>query len=73
MLHKQGASHTRMATQTSVWVREMAKTLLNKSEDGSEPGQLEYDVVQSVSRCGYEVCSRNLEGCFLIFQKSAIF
>ena len=31
--------------KTHVWVRENASTLLNKSEDGSEPGQLECDVV----------------------------
>ena len=30
--------------KTHVWVRD-ANTLLNKSEDGSEPGQLECDVV----------------------------
>ena len=30
-------------------MREKAKTLLNKSEDGSGPGQLECDVVQGVS------------------------
>ena len=35
--------------KTNVWVREKAKTLLNKSEDGSGPGQLECDVVQGVS------------------------
>ena len=37
-------------------VRKKAKTLLNKSEDGSVPGQLECDDVQGVSRFGYEVC-----------------
>ena len=30
-------------------MREKAKTLLNKSEDGSGPGQLECNVVQGVS------------------------
>ena len=35
--------------KTNIWVREKAKTLLNKSEDGSGPGQLECDVVQCVS------------------------
>ena len=57
-------------SKTNIWVREMAKTLLKKSEDGSGPRQLECDVVQGVSRCGYEVCvqvSRSLEVCFLTF------
>ena len=39
-------------SKTDIWVREKAKTLLKKSEDGSGPGQLECDVVQGVSRCG---------------------
>ena len=32
-----------------IWVREKANTLLNKSKDGSGPGQLECDVVHGVS------------------------
>ena len=32
--------------KTHVWAREKANTLLNKSEDGSEPVQLECDVIQ---------------------------
>ncbi len=35
--------------KTNIWVREKAQTLLNKSEDGSGPEQLECDVVQGVS------------------------
>ena len=35
--------------KTNIWVREKAKTLLNKSKDGSGPGQLECDVLQDVS------------------------
>ena len=35
--------------KTNIWVREKARTLLNKSEDGSGPGKLECDVVQCVS------------------------
>ena len=40
---------TYMDRKTNIWVRENAKTLLNKSEDGSGHGQLECDVVQGVS------------------------
>ena len=53
--------------KTNVWVRENAKTLLNKSEVGSGPGQLKYDVVQGVSRCGYEVCVHEVWKCVLLF------
>ena len=45
--------------KTNIWVREKAKTLLNKSSDGSGHGQLDCDVVQGVSRCGYEVLDNN--------------
>ena len=44
-------STTYTERKTNILVREKAKTLLNKSEDGSGPGagQLEYNVVQGVS------------------------
>ena len=35
--------------KTNIWVKEKAKTLLNKSEDGSGPGQLECGIVQGIS------------------------
>ena len=36
--------------KTNTWMREKTKMSLNKSEDGSGPGQLQYyDVVQGVS------------------------
>ena len=40
---------TYMDGKTHICVREKAKTLLNKSVDGSGPGQLECDVIQGVS------------------------
>ena len=54
---------------TSIWVREKAKTLLNKSEDGSGPGPVR---MWCCSRCFMMrlwniLFSRSLEVCFLIF------
>ena len=44
-----GIKYTDSKTNIWDWVREKAMKLLNKSQDGSGPGQLESDVVQGVS------------------------
>ena len=60
--------------KTNIWVREKAKTLLNKPEDGNGPGQLECDVVQGVSWCGYEVCVQEVWKCaFFLSSNNRLF